>query len=64
LNRVRQGHQYDEIEGVQLCQFPFSRQAQADQEEEINDHRAEYLFNEGDRQGKHIVPHGVHKESS
>jgi hypothetical protein len=47
LDGVRQREQDDEIEGIQLDKFPFSRQWQHNHQKEVNDYRRNDLLQYG-----------------
>src|SRR5208282_4261021 len=55
LHRIRERQQNDEIEWIQLCQFAFAKEAQQQNQYEVDNDRTKQLLNDWKRQLKHVV---------
>src|SRR5258708_7861698 len=55
LHRVGKRQQHHQVEGIQLRQLAFSKDAQEQDEEHINDNGADKLFKDGDIERKHFI---------
>src|SRR5437879_8987038 len=61
LYGVRERQQNDQIEWIELDEFTFSREPQADHQERVNNDRAEDLLQKRKSHNKHIFPNVVHR---
>ena len=60
LDSVGEGEQNDQIERIELGQFAFAGQAEADEEKKIDDDGTEDLFKDGKLEIKHVGPGDMH----
>jgi len=64
LDGVRKSEQDNQVEGVELDQFPFSGEAQHQDKKKVNDNGAENFLDDGQRNHKHVLPDVVHARTS
>jgi len=64
LHRVRQREQHDQVERVQLRQFAFAGQPQADDQKDIDQNRPDDFFQNRQIDDKNVIPHRFSKHGA